>query len=248
MRKHLFNNNINIITSSKSTTSSFRSGVNHNLDLGDSGVQTVGQNQTASMPPYSSISRQTVMVKNLKLGIDYKTKQYDHLSSINDYLNDIIRLSNSSRDSNTSSWIIYLQSIATISEATYFNLPLFGHGTEPPIRVHLVLKGTPRTFEFHVSELLNRPHFKSFVHSGVGVGAPSCKLLHDCLKESMDEQIKISFERSKAESILKELEVLTINKAKLLSDKPREKTGNNSLLEKLYFHISSQIFQKLRNA
>ena len=248
MRKYLFNNKINIITSSKSTTSSCRDGVNHILDSGDSGVQTVGQCQISSMPPYSSKSRQTVMVKNLKLGIDYKTKQYNHLSSINDYLNDIIRLNISSRDSYSSSWVIYLQSIATVSEATYLNFPLFGNGTEPPIRVHLVLKGTPRTFEFHISELLNRPHFKSFVYSGVGVGAPSCKLLHDCLKETMDEQLKILFERSKAESILKELEVLTINKAKLLSNKPGEKTGNNSLLEKLYFHISSQIFQKLRNA
>lgn len=248
MRKHLFNNNINIITSSKSTTSSCRSGMNHNLDLGDSGVQVVGQSQTSSMPPYSSISRQTVMVKNLKLGIDYKTKQYDHLSSINDYLNDIIGLSNSSRGSCSGSWVLYLQSIASVSEATYFNLPLFGHGVEPPIRVHLVLKGTPRTFEFHVSELLNRPHFKSFVYSGVGVGAPSCKLLHDCLKETMDEQLKISFERSKAESILKELEVLAINKAKLLSNKSTEKLRKYSIFEKVYQHLSNHIFQKLKSA
>tara|TARA_B110000008_G_scaffold154307_1_gene155329 strand:- start:1158 stop:1724 length:567 start_codon:yes stop_codon:yes gene_type:complete len=188
------------------------------------------------------------MVKNLKLGIDYKTKQYDHLSSINDYLNNIIRMSNSRKDSYSSSWVIYLQSIASISEATHLNFPLFGHGTEPPIRVHLILKGTAQTFEFHVSKLLNRPHFKSFVYSGASAGVPSCKILYNCLKETMDEQLKISFERSKAESILEELEVLTINKAKLLSNKPREKIGNNSILEKLYLHISSHIFQKLRRA
>lgn len=222
--------------------------MNHNLDSGGSGVQIECQNQTSPMPPYSSQSRQTVMVKNLKLGIDYKTKQYDHLSSINDYLNNIIRMSNSRKDSYSSSWVIYLQSIASISEATHLNFPLFGHGTEPPIRVHLILKGTAQTFEFHVSKLLNRPHFKSFVYSGASAGVPSCKILYNCLKETMDEQLKISFERSKAESILEELEVLTINKAKLLSNKPREKIGNNSILEKLYLHISSQIFQKLRNA
>lgn len=222
--------------------------MNHNLDSGGSGVQIECQNQTSPMPPYSSQSRQTVMVKNLKLGIDYKTKQYDHLSSINDYLNNIIRMSNSRKDSYSSSWVIYLQSIASISEATHLNFPLFGHGTEPPIRIHLILKGTAQSFEFHVSKLLNRPHFKSFVYSGASAGVPSCKILYNCLKETMDEQLKISFERSKAESILEELEVLTINKAKLLSNKPREKIGNNSILEKLYLHISSHIFQKLRRA
>jgi hypothetical protein len=64
----------------------------------------------------------------------------------------------------------------------------------------------------------------------------------------MDEQLKISFERSKAESILKELEVLAINKAKLLSYKSTEKLRKYSIFEKVYQHLSNHIFQKLKSA
>ena len=248
MRKQLFTNKINLITTSKSSKESCRLGSSIQMDPGYSNVQVSDKNPVHSTPVFSSQSRQSIMVKNLKHGVDYKTKQYEHLSSINDYLNDIICMGNSRRDSNSSSWVIYMQAIASMSEANFLNFPLFGYGTEPPIRVHLVLKGTAQIFEFNVSKLLNRPHFKSLVHSGTGMAIPSSKLLHECLKETLDEQLDVSFERMEAKKIIEELELLTRNKSKLLSNQSAGKLGKYSIFEKVYQHLFSHIFQKLKSA
>ncbi|MBT3666000.1 MAG: hypothetical protein HN548_00855 [Opitutae bacterium] len=249
MRNLLFTKNLNIITSSKATPTSCRVGSSGQSNLGTSIVQVGDQNQIPHpMLPYSSQSRQSVMISNLKLGIEYKSKQYDNLSSINDYLNEIISISNPRRDSNSSTWLIYLQSIASVSGERHLNFPLFGHGVEPPVRVHLVLDGRPQIFEFHVSELLNRTHFKSLMYSGAGTGPPLNELLHDCLSEVMDELLKVSTERSNAELTLDKLEILSINKAKLLMSRPRKTHRNHTIFEKLFQLLSSQIFQKLRSA
>lgn len=248
MRKQLSTKEINLITTSKSSKEICRLMSSNQMVSGCSNVQVSDTSPVHSRPALSSQSRQSIMVKNLKHGVDYKTKQYQHLSSINDYLNDIIFMGNSRRDSNSSSWVIYMQAIASMSEANFLNFPLFGYGTEPPIRVHLVLKGNTQNFEFNVSKLLNRPHFKSLVHSGTGMTIPSSKLLHECLKETLDEQLDVSFERREAKKIIGELELLTRNKAKLLSNKSTEKLGKHSIFEKVYQHLFSHIFQKLKSA
>ena len=40
----------------------------------------------------SSKSRQSTMISNLELGLEYTNKQYDHLVKINDYINQIISI------------------------------------------------------------------------------------------------------------------------------------------------------------
>lgn len=197
---------------------------------------------------FSSRSRQSIMIDNLKTGIEYKTKQYDNLSRINHYLNDIFKISRSSENNQTNAWKIYLQSIASLSEEKYLNLPLFSGGTELPIRVHLILSGIPQTFEFSVCSLLNRVHIKSLMYSGPGTGPPTVALLNSCLTEVMDELLLVSTERTRAKSTLEQLQILSITRSKLILKEDTGTKSKISLLERIYFILSGLFKQKLTNA
>ena len=74
-------------------------------------------------------------------------------------------------------------------KSVFSNFPLFGDGTEPPIRVHLIQDGVTLTHEFPIAQLLNCLSFKSLLHSGNSLQPPSENLLNSSAQEVMQQML-----------------------------------------------------------
>ena len=155
---------------------------------------------------FSSVSRQSVMIKNLRLGINFKEEQNRTLCEINQNLSHILPYIHSSPPSDNDGWKLYLDSISHLTEKTYSNFPLFGHGFDPPIRVHLIKNGKALTFEFTICTLLKSLPFQSLLHSSVGSNLPSRRLLDDCVKSVLEEMLLVTKEKDKAVQLVTEYE------------------------------------------
>ena len=164
----------------------------------------------------SSRSRQSTMISNLELGLEYTNKQYDTLVKINDYINQIISIYYKGRLNFDNGRSIYLEAIAGLSEGRFSNFPLFGDGTEPPIRVHLIQDGVALTHEFPIAQLLNCLSFKSLLHSGNSLHPPSADLLNSSNKEVMQQMLITDRGTSKTEKILEKLKDKSVIKKQLL--------------------------------
>ena len=86
---------------------------------------------------------------------------------------------------------LYLQTILRLSEEKLFNHPLFGSGVEPPIRIHLILRGQRFTQEVSVNPLLNKPGFCALVHSGRGSSPPSVTHFDTCETEFLNALLQV---------------------------------------------------------
>lgn len=170
----------------------------------------------------SSRSRQSTMISNLELGLEYTNKQYDNLVKINDYINQIISMYYKGRLNFDNGWSIYLEAIAGLSEGRFSNFPLFGDGTEPPIRVHLIHDGVALTHEFPITQLLNCLSFKSLLHSGNSLHPPTEDLLNSSNQEVMQQMIITDRGAIKTGKILEKLKDKKATKKHLLFGKSTE--------------------------
>ena len=145
---------------------------------------------------FSSQSKWSVMIKNLKQGLEFMNKQNSNLHEMEQTLARW-RMSPETTKSNdklsfSPETFLYLQTILTLSEEKMFNHPLFGSGFENPIRIHLNLKGERFIQEVPVVPLLNQPGFCALAHSGGGVRRPSERLFDSCQLEFMNALLSLN--------------------------------------------------------
>ena len=196
----------------------------------------------------SSRSRQSTMTSNLELGLEYTNKQYDHLVKINDYINQIISIYYKGRLNFDNGWSIYLEAIAGLSEERFSNFPLFGDGTEPPIRVHLIQDGVALTHEFPIAQLLNCLSFKSLLHSGNSLHPPSEDLLNSSAQEVMQQMLITDRRTINTEKILEKLKYKSVVKKQLLfgeSPQPQKEPIRNRVSS---LNLLNHFFRKLGRA
>ena len=196
----------------------------------------------------SSRSRQSTMISNLELGLEYTNKQYDHLVKINDYINQIISIYYKGRLNFDNGWSIYLEAIAGLSEERFSNFPLFGDGTEPPIRVHLIQDGVALTHEFPIAQLLNCLSFKSLLHSGNSLHPPSEDLLNSSAQEVMQQMLVTDRRTIDTEKVLEKLNYKSVVKKQLLfgqSPQPQKEPSRNRVRSLNLLH---HFFRKLSRA
>ena len=194
---------------------------------------------------FSSVSRQSVMIKNLRLGINFKEEQNRTLCEINQNLSHLLPYAHSSPPSDNDGWKLYLDSISHLTEKTYSNFPLFGHGFDPPIRVHLIKNGKALAFEFTICTLLKSLSFQSLLHSSVGSNLPSKRLLDDCVKSVLEEMLLVTKEKDKAVQLVSEYEnCLSTNYKAIHAFKnvPRKRTFFERILIGITGSLSSKAF------
>ena len=188
------------------------------------------------------------MISNLELGLEYTNKQYDHLVKINDYINQIISIYYKGRLNFNNGWSIYLEAIAGLSEERFSNFPLFGDGTEPPIRVHLIQDGVTLIHEFPIAQLLNCLSFKSLLHSGNSLQPPSEDLLNSSAQEVMQQMLITDRKTVNTEKILEKLKYKSVVKKQLLfgqSPQPQKEPTRNRVSSLNLLH---HFFRKLGRA
>ena len=130
---------------------------------------------------FSAKSKWSVMIKNLKQGLEFMNKQNSNLNEMEQALARWRMSPEATKPYDELSFsaeaFLYLQTILTLSEEKMFNHPLFGCGVETPIRIHLNLKGKRFIQEVPVVPLLCQPGFSALAHSGGGIRRPSESLL-----------------------------------------------------------------------
>lgn len=196
----------------------------------------------------SSRSRQSTMISNLELGLEYTNKQYDTLVKINDYINQIISIYYKGRLNFDNGWSIYLEAIAGLSEGRFSNFPLFGDGTEPPIRVHLIQDGVALTHEFPIAQLLNCLSFKSLLHSGNLLHPPSEDLLNSSTREVMQQMLITDRGAVKTGKILEKLKEKTASKKQLLFGQSTESKKQPIRNRLSSMNLLNQFLRKLGRA
>ncbi len=145
---------------------------------------------------FSSQSKWSVMIKNLKHGLAFMNKQNSNLHEMEQTLARWRMSPEATKPYGELSFspetFLYLQTILTLSEEKMFNHPLFGSGFETPIRIHLNLKGERFIQEVPVIPLLNQPGFCALAHSGGGVRRPSERLFDSCQLEFMNALLSLN--------------------------------------------------------
>lgn len=168
---------------------------------------TPNEKERYKPPPsksFSTRSRQSVMINNLKLGIEFKNRQYNNLISINENISQMSPYAECPKDSKGCAWKLYLDVISNLTSERYSNFPLFGYGIDPPIRVHLVRYGKPLVFEFSVSTLLQKLNFQAVLNCGLSNKTPSKHIIESCSREILEEMLSISSEKDRADELLDE--------------------------------------------
>jgi len=244
MRKTLLTSKLNSSSSIKTCFTPYRF---------DSGAIPAGSNKllgknitnNKSDAVLSSRSRQSAMISNLELGLEYANKQFDNLVKINDYINQIISIFYKGRLNFDTGWSIYLEAIAGLSEERFSNFPLFGDGTEPPIRVHLIQDGVALTHEFPIAQLLNCLSFKSLLYSGNSLHPPSESLLNNSSQEVLQQMLITDRGINSSGEILEKLKCKSVVMKQLLFghsagiQKQPTRNRQNSL------NLLNQFFRKL---
>lgn len=199
-------------------TSSVGRGHPNQLQAGEL-IGTVANIQSQSTKrPFSDESKWSVMLRNLRQGIQFTEKQSSNLHE----MEHALRLwSESVRDRGrcaASAFVpetaLYLQTILRLSEETLFNHPLFGSGVEPPIRIHLALRGERLTQEVHVVPLRNKPGFCSLAHSGSGSSPPTPSHFNTCRTELLNSLLQVE---QNADEIKKLSDKIQVNSSSALS-------------------------------
>jgi len=145
---------------------------------------------------FSAQSKWSVMIKNLKQGLEFMNKQNSNLNEMEQTLARWRMSPEATKPHGEISFspeaFLYLQAILTLSEEKMFNHPLFGSGFEVPIRIHLNLKGERFIKEVPVVPLLNQPGFSALAHSGSGMRRPSESLFDSCQLEFMNALLSLN--------------------------------------------------------
>jgi hypothetical protein len=199
---------------------------------------------------FSHESKWSVMLRNLRQGIQFMEKQSSNLHE----MESALRLwSDSVRDRDK--WVghacipetaLYLQTILRLSDEKLFNHPLFGSGVEPPIRIHLALRGERITQEINVIPLRNKAGFCALAHSGSGSSPPSPSHFNTCQTEFLNALLQVEQDGDEIKQL-----IATIHENSLaplsFTEARTHRSDANSQLPRL-FHWASKFFKPWRRA
>ena len=240
MRKVLSNNKL---LHKMSNTNSYHCRNNSLISLGVSSSHDKGIRSTQSGKVYSDVSRESVMINNLNHGINFKNEQNRVLCEINQNLSHIVSSPVSRQASADYGWKLYLDSITHLTEKTYSNFPLFGHGFDPPIRVHLIKNGKKLTFEFTICTLLKSLPFQSLLYSSVSSNLPSKQLLDECAKSVLEEMLLVTKEKENAIQLVSEYQDHSRSKNKALYPSKSSPKGR-TFFERILIGITGCIYPR----
>lgn len=166
------------------------------------GVRT-GSTEVTNYPPgfeelgvrgksraYSTIRRKEVIHANIKLAGEFLREQSSGLSKIQQTLMLWSKSRSRSEDIHAES-IIFMQPIENTLLREYLHVPLFGDGTEDPLKLHYLEGGRREYLELHILPLLGQASFSAL---RIAVWQKQCiplSLLNSCGGEVMTQRLLV---------------------------------------------------------
>ena len=149
--------------------------------------------RVAPRDPLSQVTKFDVMLRNLGTCQDYIKKQNVTLSEINNVL-ESMRLENcfDGRQPNEaihSRNLIFIDTLNQMSMDSHSGVPLFGITDDPPIRIHLSVKGNQDVFNLRSLPLLSAPAFSSLIRSGFGNQNLTLQFFNEIMQEVLSLMI-----------------------------------------------------------
>lgn len=200
---------------------------------------------------FSEFSPLQVMHDNFTNARKFISKQKQNLYGINDNLNLMHRTlketsySSGNRSKNYANHRICLQSLYELSHERFMNHPLFGDGSNPPLRLHLKIKGNEITHSIPISPLFNSASFLGILYSGHLPDIPSASTFDSSITAVFQFILENEIENSRLVSLLDSLE----NTRPASSDgvlKPRQESNlKNSKTMKRFV---SRVLKLIKNA
>jgi len=199
---------------------------------------------------FSHESKWSVMLSNLRQGIQFIDKQNSNLHEMENSLR-LWRGSVIDRDKPTDRAFIpetalYLQTILRLSEEKLFNHPLFGSGVETPIRIHLVLRGERFAQEIPVIPLLNKPGFCALAYSGSGSSPPSPTHFNTCETEFLNALLEVEQNGDEVRRQMTRIEESSAETLTFSRARPDLRSGADVTTLPRYLHWINKLFKSWR--
>jgi hypothetical protein len=139
---------------------------------------------------FSTIRRRERVSENLSMTHSYLKKQLDGLSEIQNSLILWIK-SKADREFHCREEMIFMQPIENILSHKYHNIPLYGDGTEDPLKFHYLKDGSRDFLEILIVPLLTQPSMASLRIAFVQNLFVSTGLLESCGGEVMNQRMNV---------------------------------------------------------
>ena len=220
------------------------------LQAGNFKGTITGTNHDNSNRSFSHLNKWSVMLNNLRQGLQFIDKQNTNLHEMEKSL----RLWRGSILDNvkptTRPFIpetaLYLQTILRLSEEKLFNQQLFGSGVESPIRIHLLLRGERFAQEIPVVQLFNKPGFCALAHSGRGSSPPSVAHFNTCETEFLNALLQVEQQRDEVRRQITMIEESSSETLTFSIVRPVRSSGADLTVLPRYFNWISKLFKSLR--
>ena len=211
-----------------------------------------GAKQGNAKRSFSDESKWSVMLNNLRQGMQFIEKQNSNLHEMENSLR-LWRGSVLDRGKSTERFFIpetalYLQTILRLSEEKLFNHPLFGSGVESPIRIHLAMRGERFVQEIPVIPLLNKPGFCALAYSGSGSSPPSTTHFNTCETEFLNALLQAEQNGDEVRRQMIKIEKLSTDTLTLSRVRPDFESSNDTDLTTVprYLYWISRILKPWR--
>jgi hypothetical protein len=139
---------------------------------------------------FSTIRRKERVSENLRMAHSFLSKQLDGLSEIQSTLILWIK-SKAGRQIPSGEEMIFMQPIENILGHKFHNIPLFGDGTEDPLKFHYLKNGSRDFLEILIVPLLTQPSIASLRIASVQNLFVSTGLLESCGGEVMNQRMNV---------------------------------------------------------
>ena len=157
-----------------------------------------------SAKSFSTIRRRERVSENLRLTHIYLSKQIDGLSEIQSTLMLWINSKTEGVDQ-VGTQKIFMQPIENILNYSYRNIPLYGDGTEDPMKLHYLKNGARDYLEFVVVPLLSHPSISSLRVAVAQNLIVPISLLESCGGEVMNQRMKVDSKVKNVDELSKDL-------------------------------------------
>lgn len=153
---------------------------------------------------FSTFRRKERVSRNLRLTLTYLRRQLDGLSGIQSTLM-LWMNSKTGGDDQVGVQKIFMQPIENILNFSYHNIPLYGDGTEDPMKLHYLNNGTRDFLEVEVVPLLSQPSISSLRIAFAQDLVVPISLLESSGGEVMNQRLYVGSKLQKVDELSKDL-------------------------------------------
>ena len=216
-------------------------------NFNDSGLISTTSSKRSS---FSQESPRSMMRENLVLGRNLISSQSLGLFEIQETLSLMLNEGDAARKTSQQSKDgrrVYIHVLQEISLRKQTGFKIFGHGHEPPIRIHLSKAGRKFTHEIEIVPLLTVPSFLGILNSGWATEDTSEATINECLKAMLQLSLKVQRDLRITEDLLGHFDPKGSGSAPRVDQTPSSKSQTPSGLGALSRWISSltiPIFKK----